>query len=96
MGRRNPDRYTDDDWRACGRTVRALLENRWPVHSACDACDLVMDTDLTPILARRGPDFSLWGARPRCRRRGCPGRVTFYVSPPGAMSAIAMTAKAVK
>jgi hypothetical protein len=53
-----------------------------------------MDTDLAPILARQGPNFSLWGANPRCRRRGCPGRVTFYLSPPGAMSAIAMTAKA--
>jgi hypothetical protein len=37
MGRRNPDRYSDEDWRACGGTVRAILENRWPVHSACDA-----------------------------------------------------------
>lgn len=93
MGRKNYHAYTDEDWRKASLSVRAILENRWPVHSACDFCDLVMDTDLRRILQERGPHFSLWGVTPRCRRRGCPGHATFYVSPPGAMTAIAMTAK---
>jgi len=93
VGRKNLDRYSDDDWRQASPTVRALIENRWPVRSAFKVCDLVMDTDLTRMARDVGPHFSLWGTTPPCRRRGCPGRVTFYVSPPGALSAIAMTAK---
>ena len=64
--------------------------------TACDAYDLVMDTDRQLILEKRGPSFDLWGAYPGCRRRGCPGRVTFYISAPEAMAAIAMTAKSVR
>lgn len=93
MGRKNWDRYSDEDWRRAGSTVRAIIANGWPVDSVCEVCDLRIEADVKRIAREVGPDFSLWGASPRCRRKGCPGRVTFYVSPPGAIAAIAVTAK---
>lgn len=92
MGRKNPDRYTDADWRNAGSTVEALITNGWPVHTQCQVCDLRMEADLRRIAIAKGRRFSLWGAEPRCRRMGCPGRVLFYVRPHGAFSAICMTA----
>lgn len=93
MGRRNPDRYTDDDWREASQTVKQILANRWTVYAECDLCDLRIKADVESIARRLGGGFSLWGAKFRCRRVGCPGHVTFYLDPPGAIMAVAMTAK---
>lgn len=40
MTRRNPDRYTAQDWREAGPTVGALRANRWLVYTECDLCEL--------------------------------------------------------
>lgn len=93
MGRKNHSAYTDADWRAASESLRQILSNGWPVYADCDLCDLRLKADLESMARRVDPHLSLWGAKPRCRRVGCPGRVTFYLDPPGATAAIAMTAK---
>lgn len=93
MGSRNRDRFTDDDWRQGSLTVRQVLSNGWPVYADCDVCGLRLKADLERIAQTAGPRYCLWGAKPRCRRVGCIGRVTFYLDPPGAQTVIAMTAK---
>lgn len=93
MGRRNLDRYTDDDWREAGKTLRQILSNGWPVFAECDLCSLRIKADVESLARRLGGGHSLWGSKFRCRRVGCPGHVTFYLDPPGAIAAIAMTAK---
>jgi len=92
MGRRNLDRYTDDDWRAASRTLEQILANGWPVIAECDLCGVRLRADVEAIAWRAGMKASLWGAKPRCRAVGCPGRVTFWIRPRGAIMAIAMTA----
>lgn len=93
VGRKNFSAYTDADWRAASRSVRQILSNGWPVYADCDLCDLRLKADVERMAQVAGPAFSLWGAKPRCRRVGCPGRVTFYLDPPGACMAIAMTVR---
>lgn len=93
MGRRNLDRYTTADWREHSQTARQILLNGWPVISECDLCGVRLKVDVRVIVWARGPAFSLWGAKAACKRVGCPGRVTFYLTPHGAAAAIAMTAR---
>lgn len=91
MGRRNPDRYTLDDWRLAGGSVAAIIANRWFVFTECELCELRMKADLRRIAQEKGGTFSLWGRTAACRRLGCPGRVTFFCQPHGA-DPFAMTA----
>ena len=93
MGRKNYDAYGDADWRSASASLRQILSNGWPVYADCDLCDLRLRADVARMAQVVDPKMSLWGAKPRCRRVGCPGRVTFYLDPPGARAAIAMTAK---
>lgn len=93
MGARNRDRFTDDDWREGSRTVRQIISNGWRIYADCDCCKLRLKADVERIAQVAGSSYSLWGAKPRCRRVGCPGQVTFYLDPPGAQTVIAMTAK---
>ena len=94
MGRKNLDRYTEDDWRAASRAVEQILVNRWPVYADCPVCELRIQADLKRIAQVRGPTYSLWGADAACRRVGCVGRVQFVIRPRGAVSDYVMTAKA--
>ena len=57
MTRRNPDRYTDEDWKLAGRTVGALLANRWLVYTECELCELRIKADLNRIAQARGTRF---------------------------------------
>lgn len=91
MTRRNPDRYTAEDWKMAGRTVGAILANRWLVYTECELCELRIRADLKRIARERGRHFVLWGRATTCRRMGCPGRVTFWVRPHGADGDVAMT-----
>jgi hypothetical protein len=91
MTRRNPDRYTADDWRQAGPTVGAILANRWLVYTECDPWALSSPRRRGRIARERGPGFVLWGRATTCRRMGCPGRVTFWVRPHGASGDVAMT-----
>ena len=61
MGRRNPDRYTAQDWQEAGRTVGAMIDNRWLVFTECDLCALRIRADLKRIARARGANFVLWG-----------------------------------
>lgn len=91
MTRRNFDRYTADDWKLAGRTVGAILANRWLVYTGCGPWALSSPRKRGRIARERGPDFVLWGRATTCRRMGCPGRVTFWVRPHGASGDVAMT-----
>lgn len=93
MGRRNPDRYTAADWMLAGRTVGAIISNRWLVYTECEVCDLRIQADLKRIAKERGGNYVLWGRTGRCRRMGCPGRVSFWCRPHGADADIAMTSE---
>lgn len=92
MGRKNPDRYSDADWRFAGSTVGAIIANRWLVYTECDLCQLRIEADLKRIAQTRGMNFVLWGQTTKCRRMGCPGRVGFWCRPHGANADVAMTA----
>lgn len=92
MGRKNLDRYSDADWRQAGRTVGAIIANRWLVYSECDLCRLRIEADLKRIAEKRGMNFVLWGRTTRCRRMGCPGNVSFWCRPHGTNADVAMTA----
>lgn len=93
MGRRNLDRYSDDDWRNASATVEQILRNRWPVTAVCEVCDVQLHVDVQLIAERRGPKTNRWGAQGRCKRVGCIGRTVFWIKPHGAIMAMAMTAK---
>ncbi len=93
MGTRSRHAFTDADWRSASLTVRQIMSNGWRVYADCDVCNLRLLADLETIARRAGPKACLWGAKPRCRRVGCPGRVTFYLDPPDVPMVIAMTAK---
>ena len=91
MGRRNPDRYTAEDWRLAGQSVGAIIDNRWTVYTECDLCQLRILADLRRIATAKGRSYVLWGRSATCRRMGCPGRVTFWCRPHGASADVAMT-----
>lgn len=56
-----------------GHLVKARRKVTW----WCSVCRTLGPVDLAPILAAKGPDFSLTNKRPPCRSAGCPGRVRF-------------------
>lgn len=93
MGRKNYSAYSDDDWRLASSSLRQILTNGWPVYADCDLCEVRLKVDVERLAQIAGPKASLWGSKPHCRCVGCPGRVTFYLDPPGAITTIAMTAK---
>lgn len=93
MGRKNLHAYTDADWRGASGSLRQILLNGWPVYADCDLCGLRLKADLVRMAQLAGDRASLWGAKPHCRRVGCPGRVTFYLAPPDGPTLIAMTAR---
>lgn len=93
MGRKNFSAYLEDDWRAASSSIGQILRNGWRVYADCDLCELRLEADLVRVAQLVGAERSLWGAKPRCRRVGCPGRVTFYLATPGPHGLIAMTAR---
>jgi len=82
MGTRNPDRVPIRVRRAKCETVGQMIAQRWDVQSKCPVCHLEMDVDLNLVAMVRGPGFSLWNKKPRCRRRLCNGRVRFWARSP--------------
>jgi len=83
MGSRNPDRVPLAYRRRRCETVTQMTEQGWDVLSSCDKCGLQMLVDLRMIAKVRGPTFSLWSRRSRCRRIGCGGVVRFKARAPG-------------
>ena len=72
MGRRNPDRYTAADWKIAGRSLGAIIANRWLVYTECDLCQLRIQADLKRIARERGNNFDLWGGQPPVGGWGVP------------------------
>lgn len=54
-----------------------LHDHQKRVRARCLVCETHVDVDLAPILAAKGPEFSLAKRRPPCRDRTCPGRMVF-------------------
>lgn len=54
-----------------------LHDQQRKVRARCTVCEQSVDVDLAPIIAAKGPDFTLAKRRPPCRDRTCPGRMMF-------------------
>jgi hypothetical protein len=93
MGRKNYSAYSEDDWRTASSSIGQIVTNGWRVYADCDLCELRLQADLVRVAQVVGARANLWGAKPACRRVGCPGRVTFYLATPGPHGLVAMTAK---
>lgn len=57
--------------------VGTLIDGGRRIRARCLVCERITDVDLAPILAAKGPEFTLAKRRPPCRDRTCPGRVVF-------------------
>jgi hypothetical protein len=64
-------------------TVEQMIGQQWDVLAKYSKCELLMRVDLRVIAVVRGPAFSLWNQRGRCRRVGCNGSVIFQAKAPG-------------
>lgn len=82
MARRNPARIPLSARRHFCQTVDDMRRHGWDVISRCATCGLVMRVDLAALATLRGPTFSLWNRKPRCRRLGCTGHASFQARAP--------------
>lgn len=78
-------------------TLIEMVERKWIVTSYCSQCRSRLHVSLEALVRVLGPDYILWGRRPRCRvwvqwdlDRRCPGRVTFHAQASLKGSAIEM------
>ena len=83
MGSRNPDRVPLSARRSRAETVQQMHAEGWDVIAKCDYCRMMLRVDLRVIAKTRGPTFSLWNAKARCKVVGCTGWVTFMAHAPG-------------
>lgn len=87
MGTKRPDQISAGQWRRACETVGQMHERGWDLTARCNACDLVMMVDWRVLIAMKGPGFSLWNRRTRCRRLvfngRCRGFVEFQFRAPG-------------
>jgi len=64
------------------RTLANMIEHGFTSHARCPKCDRSCEVDLRALMAKAGPDYSLWNRRCRCRfTPGCPGWIRFKVGP---------------
>jgi len=78
MGSRNPDRVPVSYRRRKCETVGDMIQQGWDVHSRCMTCGTLFRVNLRIIARLKGPDFSIWNRKDRCRRLGCSGHVEFH------------------
>ena len=64
-------------------TVDQMLQQGWDVQSKCTTCGLLMRVNLRLVVRIKGPCFSLWNRKTRCRRIGCLGFTEFQAKAPG-------------
>jgi hypothetical protein len=83
MGSRNPDRVPLAFHRGRCETVQQMIDQGWEVSSRCQVCRMELRVDLPAIACLRGPKFSLWNRRSRCKGLHCRGVVNFYAKAPG-------------
>ena len=79
MGSASPDRVPFAVHAHRANTVGDMIARHWSVYSRCEVCQVELDTPLRALPA----NLVLWDRHPRCRRRGCRGRVTFHGRPGG-------------
>jgi hypothetical protein len=69
---------------AWAATVGAMKRDGTKALATCTSCGYTnRKIDLDAIIAKRGPNFSLFDYRPPCRTDGCAGRVLFMYGCPG-------------
>lgn len=84
MGRKNPDRIRYPPSALQAPTLDGIARSGWTVIARCNRCRLALHVDTAAMLKVLGPDFVLWGRKPRCRAwldhgdHRCAGRVTFH------------------
>lgn len=83
MGARNLDRIPLHQRRHHAESVAQMAEQHWQVQAWCSDCRVKLKVDLRLVARVRGPGFSLWDKRGRCRAVGCTGAVDFYAQAPG-------------
>jgi hypothetical protein len=87
MGIKHPDQISPRHWRTGVETVGQMYERGWELTARCSACDLVTLVDLRVMIRMKGPGFSPWNRRTRCRRLvfggRCRGVVAFSFKAPG-------------
>ncbi len=87
MGCRNLDRIGFDEWAQHAPEIVRMARQGWQVRAECSTCGLKMAIDLDLLVRLRGPRFSLWGKRTRCRDLRCrDGVMEFWARPPGGRS----------
>lgn len=71
------------------KTVGALKENNIPTMAMCGRCNWrKKPIDLDAIIAKHGPDYSLWDKHPHCPRCEDKYRLTFFYMGHGMMRAM--------
>jgi hypothetical protein len=59
-----------------------MIEQGFESYARCTTCGGDKTVDLPALMAKVGPDYSLWNRRCRCRlTEGCTGWVRFMVGP---------------
>jgi hypothetical protein len=79
MGSRNPDRVPLAYRRRKCETVQQMIEQGWEVLAKCGKCELLTRMDLRVVAKVKGPSFSLWNQRSRCR--GAAAQVSWPFKP---------------
>lgn len=74
--------FSWQQWKDMASTVDQMLAMGWPVIARCRACDLEMDVRLARVKAAKGGAYVIWGKSVPCKRRHCPGRMSFWTYPP--------------
>lgn len=77
MGTTDPDRVPITYRRRKCESVGDMIRQGWDIHSRCMTCGTLFRVNLRIIAKVKGPDFSLWNRKDRCRRLGCIGHVEF-------------------
>lgn len=85
MGSRNADRIPLIARRRHGETVADMIANGWDVYAQCPIgrCSNKMAVNLRLVASVKGPGYSLWNRRPKCRRPGCDGKMLLWARAPG-------------
>lgn len=84
MGARDPDLISAPPSPLAAITLGEMLARRWIVTAYCAQCRTRVHVDLDALTRLLGPDYVLWGKRPRCKvwvrwtlDRRCEGRIDF-------------------
>lgn len=83
MGSRNLDRIPITERRRHGETVGQMRVNGWKIRTHCDACRVAVNIALDPIIAMRGPLYSLWDRRMKCPNAACNAKAWIAAKAPG-------------